>query len=91
MKGVIDPVSYDNIRYPEIYASIRNKMKYIRDTEDANFSMISDSQIISISDAKIIEKIEKYARPLKNARKSLYRNIRQTFSKIRDKIPGFDE
>lgn len=60
----------------------------MRDIEDAD---ITDSQIISISDAKIIEKIEKYARPLNNARKSLYRNICQTFSGIRDKIPGFNE
>ncbi len=86
--GVIDPIFYADLKYPEIYAAIRNRMKYMRDIEDAD---ITDSQIISISDAKIIEKIEKYARPLNNARKSLYRNIRQTFSGIRDKIPGFNE
>lgn len=63
----------------------------MRSMEDFDYPDITDSQIIAISDAKIIEKIEQYARPLKNARKSLYRNIRQTFPNIRDKIPGFDE
>jgi hypothetical protein len=63
----------------------------MRNMADAEYIDISDKQITNIADAKIIEKIEKYARPLKNARRSLYRNIRHTFSNIRDKIPGFDE
>ena len=88
---MIDPIAYGNLKYPEIYAAVRDRMKHLRDIEDANYADITDSQIIAISDAKIIEKIEKYARPLKNARKSLYRNIRQTFPNIRNKIPGFDE
>lgn len=37
-----------------------------------------------------MEKIEIFARPLKNARRNLYSNIRKTFSNIREKIPGFD-
>ena len=89
--GVIDPIAYTNLRYPEIYAAVRDRMKHMRSMEDVDYPDITDSQIIAISDAKIIEKIEQYARPLKNARKSLYRNIRQTFLNIRDKIPGFDE
>lgn len=87
----MDPIVYSNIKYPEIYAVVRDRMKYMRNSEDTNYSDISDNEIIAISDVDIVEKIEKYARPLKNARKSLYRNIRQTFPNIRDKIPGFDE
>lgn len=88
---MIDPIAYGNLQYPEIYAAVRDSMKHTRNMEDADYIDITDSQIMAISDAKIIEKIEQYARPLKNARKSLYRNIRQTFPNIRDKIPGFDE
>jgi hypothetical protein len=82
---------YTDIKYPDIYTAIRDRMKHMRSIEDTDYTDISDSQIIGISDSKIIEKIEKYARPLKNARRSLYRNIRHTFSNIRDKIPGFNE
>ena len=89
--GVIDPVAYTDIKYPDIYTAIRDRMKHMRDMGDADYAGVTDGLIIAVSDAKIMEKIEKYARPLKNARRSLYRNIRQTFSNIRDKIPGFDE
>jgi len=79
------------MKYPEIYAAVRDKMKFLRDTQDSDFSDIKDNEIISISDAKIIEKIEQYARPLKNARRNLFINLRRTFSNIREKIPGFSE
>jgi hypothetical protein len=89
--GVIDPILLDGLKYPEIYMTIRDKMKFVRDTEDENFSEITDSDVINISDAKILEKIEKFARPLKNARRNLYSNIRKVFPNIREKIPGLDE
>ncbi|NRH20659.1 hypothetical protein HOO68_01300 [Candidatus Gracilibacteria bacterium] len=89
--NVISPVSYDEMRYPEIYNAVRDKMKYLRDVNDADFTDIKDNDIISISDAKIIEKIEQYARPLKNARRNLFINLRRNFPNIREKIPGFSE
>ncbi len=89
--GVINPISYDSIRYPEIYAAIRDAMKYQRTLKDSRYVSIKEADIISISDAKILEKIEIFARPLKNARKNLYGNLRRTFSNIREKIPGFSE
>ncbi len=91
VSGVIDAMSYNHLKYPEIYATVRDRMKYMKNSDDINYMDISDSQIIAISDAQIVEKIEKYARPLRDARRSLYRNIRQTFSNIQAKIPGFDE
>ncbi len=36
--GVMDPMIYDDIKYPEIYSTIRDKMKYLRDTGDKDFS-----------------------------------------------------
>lgn len=89
--NVINPVSYDDMKYPEIYSAIRDKMKYLRDVQDSDFIDIKDNDIISLSDAKIIEKIEQFARPLKNARRNLFINLRRTFPNIREKIPGFSE
>lgn len=89
--NVINPVSYDGMRYPDIYSAIRDKMKYLRDTLDSDFTEIKDNDIISLSGAKIIEKIEQFARPLKNARRNLFINLRRTFPNIREKIPGFNE
>lgn len=88
---VIDPIQYSNIKYPDIYTNVRDKMKHLRNNSEVDYSLITDAQIREISDAKIVERIESYARPLKNARRALFRGIRQTFPNIRDKVPGFDE
>lgn len=89
--GVISPVSYDEMTYPDIYQAVRGKMKYLQRTQDSDFDHISETDIIAMTDSAILVAIEKYAQPLKNARRNLFINLRRTFSNIREKIPGFDE
>ena len=89
--GIINPVLYDGISYSDISTTIREKMKYLRDSSDGEYTNISNDGIDKIKDGEIIKKITVFARPLKNARRNLYLSIKRNFPNIWSKIPSFDE
>jgi hypothetical protein len=87
--GVVDPLEYNNISYPDIYNKIRERMKSVRELWDT--VDISDKEIDEIDDFEIIKNIEKFSRGLKNARRNLYQSIKRNIPNILEKIPNFNE